>query len=317
MSSRNVEAVIFLGVVLSVLAGCVPSAEMKLNLEPKSETAYKVFVSSTKDYQFVQPSINKTKERHTEASLEMVFSQQVESVDRQGNATVDITIKQLKYLSIGSEGNRGDFDSQREEDKSEPLAKLIGVGYRLKISPKGEVSVLDSSAARSVLKDGSAGAIAARLFSDEEIARRHQVKALFNADKSTYKQGDKWSSLADAPPGTLVPKTFEKVYTLTDLKEKDGQKIVTVEMSAVPSSKRLDDQKQEQVVNFFSSMFDEKNDYTGKMVINLTTGVMESYQEDFKVEWLAVEPAIEQKGEQEPDHLTMAFTQTYSIEKVN
>ncbi|PKL47373.1 MAG: hypothetical protein CVV39_05820 [Planctomycetes bacterium HGW-Planctomycetes-1] len=317
MSSRNVNAVIFLGVVLSVLAGCVPSAEMKLNLEPKSETVYKVFVSSTKDYQFVQPSINKTKERHTEASLEMVFSQQVESVDRQGNATADITIKQLKYLSMGPEGVKEDFDSEREQDKSKQLAKLIGIGYRLKISPKGEVSVLDSSAARSVLKDGQAGAIATNMFSDEEIARRHQVKALFDADKSSYKKGDKWSSLADAPPGTLVPKTFEKVYTLTDLKEKDGQKIATVEMNAVPSSKRLDDQKQEQVVNFFSSMFDEKNDYTGKMVVNLTTGVIESYQEDFKVEWLAVEPAIEQKGEQEPDHLTMAFTQTYSIEKVN
>ena len=317
MSSRNVKAVMFLGVVLSVLAGCVPSAEIKLNLEPKSETAYKVFMSSTKDYQFVQPSINKTKGRHTEASLEMVFSQQVESVDRQGNATVDITIKQLKYLSQGPEGVLEDFDSEREQDESKPLAKLIGVGYRLKISPKGEVSVLDSSSAQAVLKEGQAGTIAAGMFSDEEIARRHQVKALFDADKSMYKKGDKWSSLAEAPRGTLVPKTFEKVYTLTDLKEKDGQKIATVEMNAVPSSKRLDDQKQEQVVNFFSSMFDEKNDYTGKMVINLTTGVIESYQEDFKVEWLAVEPAIEQKGEQEPDHLTMAFKQIYSIEKMN
>lgn len=317
MSSRNVIAVVFLGVVLSVLAGCVPSAEMKLNLSPQSETTYRVVTNSAKDYQFTQPSINKTKERHTEANLEMVFSQKVESADNQGNATVNITIKQLKYLSKSPEGTEEDFDSQREQDKSKLLAKLIGASYKLKISPSGGVEVLDASAARAILRGGSAGAVATKLFSDEGMARRHQIMALFDAGKGSYKKGDKWSSLADSPQGTLAPKTFEKVYTLTDIKEKDGQKMAAVEMVAVPSSKRLMDQKKEQAMDFFSSMFDEKSSYTGKMVINLTTGVIESYQEIFKVDWLAMEPSEEQKNDQGPDQLTMAFTQVYSIEKVN
>jgi hypothetical protein len=317
MSSRNVIAVVFLGVVLSVLAGCVPSAEMKLNLSPQSETAYKVVTSSAKDYQFTQPSINTTKERHTEASLEMVFSQKVESTDNQGNATVNITIKQLKYLSKDPEGTKEDFDSQREQDKSNLLAKLIGASYKLKISPNGGVEVLDASAARAIVRGGSAGDVATKLFSDEGIARRHQVMALFDAGKGSCKKGDKWSSLADSPKGTLAPKTFEKVYTVTDIKAKDDQKIATVEMAAVPSSKRLlADQKKEQAMDFFASMFDEKNNYTGKMVINLTTGVIESYQEIFKVDWLAMEPSEEQKDDQGPDQLTMAFTEAYSIEKV-
>ncbi|MDD5011314.1 MAG: hypothetical protein PHQ00_04250 [Phycisphaerae bacterium] len=317
MSSRNVKAVMFLGVVLSVLAGCVPSAEIKLNLEPKNEVVYKVITGSAKDYKFVQPSIDKTKERRTEAGIEMVFSQESESVDNEGNATVKITIKQLKYFSIAPEGTRGDFDSQREEDLSKPLAKLIGASYKLRLSPRGKVEVLDTSAAKSILTEGPDAAVAERLFSNEEMARRHQVLAMFDSGKEQHKKGDKWSSLADSPSGTLVSKTFEKVYTLTELKEQDGQKIAVVEMAAVPSSKRLKDQKQEQIMNFFSGMFDEKNDYTGKMVINLTTGVIESYQEIFRVEWFAVEPSGEQKGDQGPDNLTMAFTQTYSIEKVD
>ncbi len=318
MSSRRVIAVVFLGAILSVLAGCMPTAEMKLNLAPKSETVYKVVTGSSKDYQFVQPSINKTKERHTSGSVEMVFSQKVESVDQQGSVTVNITIKQLKYLSKSSEGVKEDFDSQREQDKSNPLAKLVGASYKIKISPSGGVEVLDASAARSILKgDDLAGTVAVRLFSDEEMARRHQVMALFDAGKGSYKKGDKWSTLATSPQGTLAPKTFEKVYTLTDVKEKDGQKIATVEMNAVPSSKRLDDQKKEQAMNLFANMFDEKNSYTGKMVINLTTGVIDSYQETFKADWLAAESGEEQKSNQGPDQLTMSFTQVYSIEKVN
>lgn len=318
MSSRRVIAVVFLGVILSVLAGCVPTAEMKLSLVPKSETVYKVVTSSAKDYQFIQPSIDKTKERHTSGSVEMVFLQKVESVDQQGNATVNIAIKQLKYLSKGPEGVKEDFDSQRAQDKSNPLAKLVGASYKIKISPRGGVEVLDASAARSILKGGDlAVTVAARLFSDEEMARRHQVMALFDAGKGSYKKGDKWNALAASPQGTLAPKTFEKIYTLTNVKEKDGQKIATVEMNAVPSSKRLEDQKKEQAMNLFSSMFDEKNSYTGKMVINLTTGVIDSYQETFKADWLAAEPGEGQKSDQGPDQLTMGFTQVYSIEKVN
>jgi hypothetical protein len=347
MGIRKVVTVVFLGVVLSVLVGWAPTVEMKLNLVPKSETVYKVVTGSAKDYQFVQPSINKTKERHTSGNVEMVFSQKVESVDQQGNATVNITIKQLKYLSKGPEGVKEDFDSQRERDKSNPLAKLVGASYKIKISPRGGIEVLDASAARSILKgDDLAGTVAAKLFSNEEMARRHQIMALFDAGKclcekdrqreakaasnkktnskdsknvrnKSCKKGYKWSALAASPQGTLSPKTFEKVYTLTNVKEKDGQKIATVEMNAVPSSKRLDDPKKEQAMNLFSSMFDEKNSYTGKMVINLTTGVIDSYQETYKSEWLAAESGEEQKSDQGPDQLMMGFTQVYSIEKVN
>ncbi|MGD0785777.1 MAG: hypothetical protein ABR969_08170 [Sedimentisphaerales bacterium] len=350
MSNRKVVTVILLGVALSVLVGWgTPPIEMKLNLAPKSETLYKVVTGSAKDYQFIQPSINKTKERHTSMGAEMVFAQNIESVDKQGNATANITIKELKYLSQGSEGVITDFNSLNEKDKSDPLLKLVGASYKIKISPRGTVEVLDASAARAILKEGSAAAVATRLFSDEEIARRHQVMALFDSDKcqnpkdraksakaassnkksdskaskkvskGPCKKGYQWSSLTASPAGMLRPKTFEKVYTLSDLKMQNKQTIAIVDMNAVPSSKRAENmnEKEQQAMSYFSNMFDEKDNYTGKMAINLTTGAIDSYQETLKVEWLAAENPDEQKSDKDPDQLTMGFTYIYSIKKVN
>ena len=89
-------------------------------------------------------------------------------------------------------------------------------------------------------------------------------------------------------------------------------------MNAVPSSKRSEDlEGKDSAMGFFANMFDEKDDYTGKMVVNLTTGVISSYQETLKAQWLAAESSEEQKSDKGPDQLTMGFTSLYSIEKVD
>jgi hypothetical protein len=117
----------------------------------------------------------------------------------------------------------------------------------------------------------------------------------------------------------LKPKTFEKIYTLTDLKKQNNQTIAVIDMNAVPSSKRAEElnPKDQQAMSFFSNMFDEKDSYSGKMVLNLTTGLIKSYNESLKVEWFAAETADEQKSDKGPDQLTMGFTSIYSIEKVD
>jgi hypothetical protein len=320
MKAQEILSIIFLGVVLSILAGCVPTAaEMKLNLAPQSETVYKVVLETGKDYAFVQPSINKTKERHTVGRVEMVFAQKIESVDRQGSATADVTIKELKYLSKDPQGKTLDFDSTAEGSKSDPLFALIGQSYKIKITPDGKVEVADAGAAREVIKgESSAKKFADRLFSDEEIARRHQVLALIDAGKTLHKKGDKWSTVVASPPGMLTPRSFEKIYTLTGIKEQKGKKIAIVEMSAAPSSKRAAGAPPDEAkMSFFAKMFEEKDNYTGKMVLNLTTGEIDSYQELLKAEWLAAESAQEQKSDKGPDQLTMSFWNLYGIEKVD
>jgi hypothetical protein len=303
--------------IAAVLTGCVPSAEMKLTPAAKSVTTYKVVTGSSKDYQFIQPSINKTKERHTGGDVVMVFTQEIESVDSQGNAVANITIKQLRHTSTDSQGKEVVFDSENESDKTSPLAKLVGASYKIKFSPKGSVEVVDAAAARAIVKGGADEKMAARILSDEEIARRHQVMAFLDA-KGTYKKGDKWSSLSASPAGMLRSKTFEKVYTLTDIKNENGQIIATIEMNAVPSSKRVEGTAEKDGgMGMFANMFDEKDEYTGKMLVNLTTGQIKTYHETLKAQWLAAESSEEQKSDKGPDQLTMGFTYKYSIEKVD
>lgn len=318
MRTRMMLSVVFLGVVLSVLAGCVPTAEMKLNLSPERETVYKVVMETGKDYAFVQPSVNKTKERRTVGRLEMVFSQKVESADQQG-AVADITIKELRYLSEDSKGQVIDFDSTAEAGKSDPLFALVGQSYKIKIASNGSVEVIDVGAAREAIKEeSSAKKIANRLFSDEEIAKRHQVLALIDVKKTLCKKGDTWSTVAASPAGMLKQKSFEKVYTLTDIKKRNGDDVAFVTMNAVPSLKRAATApEKESAASFFANMFDEKDNYTGKMVLNLTTGEIDSYEEVLKAEWVAVEPPEEQKSDKGPDQLTMGFSSLYSIEKVD
>jgi hypothetical protein len=319
MNSQKVIAIVILGVVLSVLAGCVQNAEMKLNLSPQSRTTYRVVTETGKDYTFVQPSINKTKEQHTGSRVEMVFSQRVETVDADGNATADITIKELKYQSEGPKVARFDFDSTAESDKDNPLSALIGQSYKIKISPDGRVQPLDAQVVRSAVKaDSAAKKIADKLFSDSEIKARHQVLALADAGKSVKNKGDEWSSIAAASEGMLIPKSFEKVYTVDNIKTKGRDRIAAVSMTAMPSSKRAEDMPEEEPeVGFFAKMFDEKDNYTGNMVINLTNGQIISYQEILKAEWFAAESPEEQKSDKGPDNLTMGFTNSYSIEKVD
>ncbi|MGA2916700.1 MAG: hypothetical protein ABSE89_11810 [Sedimentisphaerales bacterium] len=344
MKTRTILNVVIWGLILSIFAGCVqnkakeaketklaPEAKkeakltlpkggkdkMMLRFSPQQETNYKVVSESTKDYSFVQPSINKSKERHTVWRTEMVFAQKIESVDRQGNATADITIKKLKYLSQDPEGKMLDFDSAAESGKKDALFVIIGQSYKIKITPDGKVEVIDAKAAREAVKgESSAAKIAGRLLSDDEIIGRHQVLALNDAGKNPAKKGDKWSTVAASPAGMLRPKTFEKVYTLTDIKKGNGSNIATVTMEGSPSSKHIPEgSEKESVTSFFANMFDEKDNYNGKMVLNLTAGEIENYQELLKVEWLAVEPLKEKESDKTPDQLTMGFTNLYSIEK--
>jgi hypothetical protein len=123
--------------------------------------------------------------------------------------------------------------------------------------------------------------------------------------------------ITSSPGGMLRSKSFEKIYTLTDIKVQNGNKIAIIDMNAVPSSKRAAGMTEEDPkVSFFASNFEEKDNYTGKMVFNLTTGEIDSYQELLKAEWVAVELPEEQKSDKGPDQLTMGFSQLYSIEKI-
>ena len=304
-------------VVLLFLTSCQQQAELALNFQNGDEVLYRVITESGKDYEFLQPSINKTTENHTRLRNEVVFTQKTESIDENGIAVLNITINELKYLASGPKGTTMDFDSSREKDKSEPLAKLIGQSYKIKLTSAGEVEVIDAKAVREAIKVGSAGKVTERLFANDEIQKRHRVLALIDAERN-YTKGESWVTLAASPPGMLKPKSYEKQYTLQDVNTKNNEQIAVITMNAIPSSKRAPDMPSDSKdMGFFAKMFEDTDTYNGKLELNLSTGQIIQYQEFLNSECVAAEPTEGQKSDQGPDTLTMGFTYLYSIEMIN
>jgi len=317
---KSVQAISFVvvGISLSFFAGCTPTPEMGLNLAGGSENVYKTVVETGKDYEYIQPSINKSLEKHSGNRIEMTFAQNIESLDNEGTATAVITIQSLKYFVTSPEGAVIDFDSEREADKKNALSKLIGQSYKIKIAKNGKVSILDASAIRKVVKKGSAMKNARTILSGDQIIKRHQVLALVDSAQGPVKVGDSWTSLASSPVGALKAKTFEKTYQVEQIKSEKGQQIAIISMNAIPSSKRLGDMPEDEpVVGVMAAMFDEQDSFTGRLIINLTNGQILEYNESLDTVWFAAESPEDQKSDKGPDRLTIGFTHVYSIEKID
>ncbi|MCD4830270.1 MAG: hypothetical protein K8R02_00510 [Anaerohalosphaeraceae bacterium] len=318
MKTEKIIAIVAVGLMLSFFAGCGSTVDMTMNLAPQSETVYKVVKTSVKDYEFIQPGLNKELKKKTLNTAEITFAQNVTGIEENGNAAVDITIKAIKVVSSDPKGTTIDFDSTRAEDGSKPLSEFVGRSYKIEISKSGVVTAKDISAVQNVLKGGLEKRIAARLFKKEEIQKRHQVMALMSAKQGSYAKGDSWSVLAASPPGMLKSKSYEKVYTVEQLNQQGDNKIAVINMKALPSSKRAPNVSSGQSgMGFLANMFDEQDDYTGRMEINLTTGQIQKYYETLEAQWVAIEQAGTQKNDKGPDQLTMGLTSSYSIETVN
>jgi hypothetical protein len=112
-------------------------------------------------------------------------------------------------------------------------------------------------------------------------------------------------------------KTYERTYKVKDIKNIAGRQTAIVNMSVIPSSKRAKELHKEQGSGFFSQMFDNPVEiYTGRLKLDLTAGKVEQYLEEFKSEWVAVDPAATDK-DKEPDMLRMGAVRIYRIERID
>jgi hypothetical protein len=229
-----------------------------------------------------------------------------------------ITIDGLKYLGRVRDNIVLDFDSSKPKDPNYPLAKLIGQSYTIEISPRGHVAkIVDVSDARAAVRGGSSGhKTASTLLSADVIRQRHNISALMLAKKNEFRTGESWSGVRNFSFGMMGSKTFERVYTLKDVKEKGDRRVAIVEMNAVPSSKMAEQIHKEQGSGFFSKMFDSTETYTGQLELDIAGGTVEKYIEQLQTEWVAAEPAPEgdAKG---PAALRMAAIRLYLIEKID
>jgi hypothetical protein len=312
MSRKSTSLLLVISViVISIFAGCGPDADLSLKFEPGQSQMYRVKTSMIKDFEFIQPSAGKEDIKKTGSEVEMIYSQNIKDVTQEGTATADIMIKELRYKLMSKDGVDVDFDSTDPGDSNNPLANAVGKSYTIKISPDGSVQLVNASAVTSAVRSGQEARIIKSLMSLQRVKARHQIAAL-PAEKKALSKNDTWTNEVQSPKGMLAQKKFKKVYTVESVKEKDGQRIAVVKMDANAGPAELGGEG----MGFFAKMFDTNEDYTGKLVLNATTGNVIEYNEKLKATYIAMEPAEEQNSDKGPDTLTMGFTQTVELEMV-
>ncbi len=312
LSTKCVKAAILASFVVLFFCGCAPETEVVLKPVEGQVSTYKAVDLYRKDYLFDQPSGDKQTIKNTEMSTEVTYDQVTKGIDTEGNVTADITIKSLKYLNSDSEGMNIDYDSSRDTDARSAFARLIGQTYTIKISPSFEVlEISNVESARDAIEGGRESRFAEGFVSDKSIQRRHEVFSLPDKDKKTLKVGDSWSRIIPSPAGVLIPKNYEKIYTVEKI---TGSGLTLIKMNATPTSKKLETQsKQSDALEMFRNFFDSEDDFTGRLLINTETGKVYEYNESLKSKYTAAEfPRGEPKPEQ-PDVLNLSFTEIHSI----
>lgn len=298
------------------------AVKLALRFEPNDISTYRVIIEAQKSVLWEGPTPSKPaafKGGMTSNRGEITFTQQVKSVDEAGNAIVQITIKKVRYLAKVRDEVIIDFDSSREKDKADPMNGLIGQSYSITLTSAGKVVTVTGTAdALGAIKGNSPSAKTARsLIGAAVIKQRHSLPALPAADKSSVSKGDSWSALKDFDFGMLGGKSYERIYKLGSIEDSDKGKIVVAEMNAVPSAEKATEQHQTQSAGLLSKLFDNTEEYTGRLTMNLATGKVTKYREELKSEWLAVDPESAQKPDEEPAALRMKALRLYEIEKID
>jgi hypothetical protein len=240
---------------------------------------------------------------------EMIFSQQIENVDANGNATAKITIKSLKYVAITKDAQLLDFDSSRQGQQANALNKLIGQSYTIIITPTSDVIGAAGQDEIKGLVEGNAmeNKAAVQLVSKNLIQKRHQIPALMDAGSKILKLGEKWSSTRTVSFGSMGTNSFEKICTLKAIEEKEGKRTAVVEISGIPATIQKD------TTNPVAKLFDSTNNYAGTLLLDLNNGKIERYTEKLEAEWVVADP---QATGGEPSTIKLGTKELNSLEKI-
>jgi hypothetical protein len=296
------------------------AVKMALRFKVGDSTTYRVISETDKSVEWEGTDSNKPKEftgGHTGNKTEMTFTQQIQSIDDKGNAVAKITIRQLKYVTTIKNNIVTDFDSSSGKDKDSSLSKLIGQSYTIEITPSGKVSrIIDANEALAAAAGAPADdKMAAGLLSLKVITQRHTIPTLPDADKNQLHTGDKWSSIEDFSFDMMGAKSYEKIYTLKEIKDVDNRRIAIAQMEAVPSVENARKLQEEQPASFFANFADNTETYTGELKLDLTDGKIEECNEKLAVEWVIVNP--KPKENEPPAALKMGAVRSFSIEKID
>lgn len=294
-----------------------PAADLTLRLTPGTAAAYRAIVEQGKSVTWQGAESTKPKgfeDGRTDNRSEMTFGQEVQSVDAAGDAVVRITIQALKYSNRVHNKLGLDFDSARQADQENPLAKLIGQSYQIKLSRRGEVlGIVDVARARSAVAPNSpAYSIAQRLLSDDSIRERHIIPALAALTDDQVRPGQSWSNEKSFSFSWMGSKSFERVYTLREISESDGWRLATVDMKAIPAAGQPQGPP---AMGPFAGALDNTSNYDGQFVFDLGKGQVREYSEQMRTEWIVPDPEAVQ-GKSDPAAIKMAANWLRRVELV-
>ncbi|MBM4102735.1 MAG: hypothetical protein FJ263_01615 [Planctomycetes bacterium] len=312
--SRTMIASLMVAVfVVSLLSGCAPSAKIALTFAPQQTARYESISKMIKDVDFDQPSLKKSKKEQVSTTITVKFDQTIADVQPDGTATADIAIRAVQFKQVNKDEVRLAFDSTAEKSKNEPLSKIIGQSYRIAMDPNGAVKVIDAAKARAAVSGSDEQKkIAQKILSDESIIERHQLP-LPKAGQNMISAGKTWTQVVPSPPGLLAPKFFEKVYTVSTA---DKSKTV-VTMSARENLKqKAETPKNTGNLGFLAKLFDNQDEYTGKIVLN-PAGTLAEYEETLVSSYTAQDKPKDAAQDVAPDTLIMRLTYGISVKKVN
>jgi len=298
----------------------VTEAEMRkaemfaLKFKQGDSASYKVILEKDKSLEFAGEVAKDQsfKSGHTGSKAEIIFTRQIQSVDSSGIAVSKITIKALKYIMKVKNQVVVDFDSSRPADNRSVLNRLIGKSYEITITAKGEVVKVSGAVQIEASVRGNAPSerAAAQLVSEEIVKKCHQVPALIDAEDKKYNPGDKWKGQKTFSFDLMGSDSYEKIYTLKEIKDENGRKVALVDMIAVPGLEVA------QPDAGLSKMFVQTSDYNGKMKFDLTNGQVAEYLEQMRSEWTVIDTESAQTS-QSLSTIKMGTTELYSFERID
>lgn len=323
MKKNSFFNVIFFTVstVLLIFGGCDEPVQQKISLQlrpaEQEQATYKVLTESQRTLSYEGTFDNKEslKGGSNINKVEMTFTQQIQNVSKEGNITAKITIESLKVSSVTRDELTFSYDSSNEKDNKSPMARMIGQSYVIELSTQFQViRVVDAASARKAAAGtDEAQRRAQLLLTDDEIKERHSVAGIGSKQVSAAEVGDTWSDIKDFSFPIMGTKSYERIYTLEEIKPQDSGRIAVIDMKALPSVSAGESSRASALMD----MSDNIRTYQGKLEINIDAGLIQSYLEQFDSEWIFVDPEHKPDDPAPPAAFRLGAVRLYSLERIN
>ncbi|MGD0571828.1 MAG: hypothetical protein ABSB11_02260 [Sedimentisphaerales bacterium] len=253
----------------------------------------------------------------SEERVEMTVTRRIQTVDANGIATAKVSIDKLK-CSFSSKGQATlDFDSTRGSDSKNPLIQLIGQTYIIEFNPQNIVSFVDELPPVTIMMKGDtvSDKVGHEIVLPDSIIERHSTIQLPKPGQEMLKPGGKWSSIKTFMFGKMGIKSYEKIYTLKELRNNGGREIAVIDMNAIPTSEVEPKYAGKKAEEGASQKFDSKELYTGAGEFDVKAGRIENYNENLQATWTVALPG-KQGDTSEPVVLNMSAERGYGIERI-